>query len=146
MSNVDRTVLSACGREVVPLMRVCETVSPYGQMMEALKEYINTVIESTLGLSAVIFIAELPDTGYGDHLYIVTSEAAAYIWEDDEWLPLGIGKTPTYEGETTVIPKVAEATVLETANTIMEDDVTVTKIPVSDVDNNSGGKTVTIGL
>lgn len=52
--------------------------------------------------------------------------------------------TETYKGDYTVIPKVEEQ-VMETKNKTMTDNVTVLKIPYSEVDNLSGGQTITIG-
>lgn len=50
-----------------------------------------------------------------------------------------------YEGEYIITPKPNEATVLETANKRMTDNVTVLEIPYSEVDNLAGGQTITIG-
>lgn len=52
--------------------------------------------------------------------------------------------TETYKGDYTVIPKVEEQ-VMETKNKTMTDNVTVLKIPYSEVDNLSDGQTITIG-
>lgn len=46
-----------------------------------------------------------------------------------------------YIGETTVIPKVKEQTILETAGKLLNDDITVTEVPVSIVTSPSGGLT-----
>lgn len=51
---------------------------------------------------------------------------------------------PLYEGGYEVTPKVTEQT-LPTAQKFLERDVTIEKIPISEVGNNSGGTTVTIG-
>lgn len=55
------------------------------------------------------------------------------------------GRLPTYEGDYSVTPKVSEI-VLPTKNKSMTDDVTVFQIPYHEVENPSGGLTVTIGL
>lgn len=52
--------------------------------------------------------------------------------------------TETYKGEYEVVPRVNKQ-VLETKNKTMTDDVTVLEIPYSEVDNLSGGQTITIG-
>lgn len=52
--------------------------------------------------------------------------------------------TETYKGEYEIVPKVKKQ-VLQTKNKTMTDDVTVLKIPYSEVDNLSGGQTITIG-
>lgn len=48
-----------------------------------------------------------------------------------------------YDGPYMVTPKVAEQ-VLPTAKKFMDEDVKITKIPVYDVSNNSGGTTIYI--
>lgn len=53
-------------------------------------------------------------------------------------------RPPTYEGEYEVIPSASEAKVLNTAQTFLESDVTVRKIPYYEVSNNSDGTTVYI--
>lgn len=50
----------------------------------------------------------------------------------------------TYDGDYTVTPRVFEQE-LETKNKLMASNVTVLAIPYSEVSNNSGGNTVTIG-
>lgn len=52
---------------------------------------------------------------------------------------------PDYEGEYVVTPQVDEPVVLHTKAKRMKDDVTVKKIPQSEVSNAAGGKTLTIG-
>lgn len=49
-----------------------------------------------------------------------------------------------YRGEYVVVPKAETETVLETANKIMRDDVTVLKIPYYETSNLGGGYTVFI--
>lgn len=49
-----------------------------------------------------------------------------------------------YEGSYKVTPSVSNQT-LATANKLMQSDVTIEEIPYSEVGNNSGGKTATIG-
>lgn len=46
-----------------------------------------------------------------------------------------------YTGETTVTPKVKEQTILPTAGKVLNDDITVTEVPVSIVTSPSGGLT-----
>lgn len=50
-----------------------------------------------------------------------------------------------YDGEYEVTPKIDEATVLPTAQKLLARDVTVKKIPITKVGNNSGGNTIIIG-
>lgn len=52
---------------------------------------------------------------------------------------------PTYTGDYTVTPKVAEETVLQTKGRKMIKDVTVRKIPQYEVSNQAGGETLIIG-
>ena len=54
------------------------------------------------------------------------------------------GIYPYYEGEYVVIPKSYEQ-MLDTDYKVMQDDVTVEKIPYSSVENIQGGLTITIG-
>lgn len=49
-----------------------------------------------------------------------------------------------YEGAYIVTPSVSNQT-LETANKLMQSDVTIEEIPYAEVSNNSGGKTASIG-
>ena len=50
-----------------------------------------------------------------------------------------------YDGEYEVAPRPFEQVVLETEGKRMTDNVKVLEIPYSEVDNDSGGHTVTIG-
>lgn len=50
-----------------------------------------------------------------------------------------------YTGSYEVTPKVAQSTVLETANKVLVKDVTVKKIPQFEVSNEANGKTLIIG-
>lgn len=56
-------------------------------------------------------------------------------------LPEDIG---IYDGETTVEPKATSETVLETAQKIVQDDITVLRVPFYQVSNPQGGNTVYI--
>lgn len=49
-----------------------------------------------------------------------------------------------YDGPYVVTPKKDDEQNLETKEKIMDDDVTVTKIPYSEVSNPEGGKTINI--
>ena len=48
---------------------------------------------------------------------------------------------PVYDGEYVITPKAEEAQVLATKNRVLEDNVTVEKVPSFDVSNLSGGRT-----
>ena len=48
---------------------------------------------------------------------------------------------PVYDGVYTVMPKAYDAQVLPTKNRVLEDNVTVEKVPSFDVSNQSGGTT-----
>jgi hypothetical protein len=54
-------------------------------------------------------------------------------------------KLPSYNGGYEVIPNTNADIVLSTAQTYMDADIKVTKIPFAEVSNNSGGTTATIG-
>ena len=51
---------------------------------------------------------------------------------------------PKYEGAYDITPRVVEQK-METKDKVMTDDVIIKSIPVSRVENNSGGNTVIIG-
>lgn len=55
------------------------------------------------------------------------------------------GNVPPYTEEYEVTPKVGEETILHTKGKRMTDNVTVTEIPIAEVSNAAGGKTITIG-
>lgn len=50
-----------------------------------------------------------------------------------------------YDGDTTIIPKANEQTVLPTAQKLVEDDITVMEIPFYQTTNPQGGNTIYIG-
>lgn len=50
-----------------------------------------------------------------------------------------------YSGEYEVTPQLENAVVLETAERIMDSNVRVKQIPLHEVSNGAGGKTLTIG-
>ena len=52
---------------------------------------------------------------------------------------------PVYKGEHVVIPKADAQTVLETAEKLLLENITVTKIPYYETSNSAGGDTVYIG-
>lgn len=56
-----------------------------------------------------------------------------------------VSNIEVFTGQYEVVPKPDEATILETANKKMTDNVTVTPIPYSEVSNEYGGNTITIG-
>ena len=55
------------------------------------------------------------------------------------------GSVPVYSGSYTAVPKVEEEVVLPTANKLLAENVTVSKVPFYEVTNLSGGKTFIIG-
>ena len=54
-------------------------------------------------------------------------------------------KIATYNGEYQVTPRTGEDVTLLTADTFVDANIKVKKIPFAEVSNNSGGTTVTIG-
>lgn len=60
---------------------------------------------------------------------------------DGSW---AAAELPVYDGAYSVTPAVSEQT-LETAQTFVDADIRIEKIPYSEVSNNSGGMTATIG-
>lgn len=61
---------------------------------------------------------------------------------DGKW---AAGELPMYEGAYTVTPSVSNEQTLETAQTFMDADVKIEKVPYVEVSNISGGVTATIG-
>lgn len=55
------------------------------------------------------------------------------------------GEIPPYTGNYEVTPKVGEETILATKGKRMTDNITVSEIPIAEVSNSAGGKTITIG-
>ena len=62
-----------------------------------------------------------------------------------EIIASGTAENEVYDGVYTIIPSAIADKVLPTAEKLMENDLTVKKIPYSEVSNNVGGTTVTIG-
>ena len=62
-----------------------------------------------------------------------------------DWVRIENTDVKPYTGTYTVTPCVDEAVVLNTADKLMKDDVTVEKIPQFEVENEQGGKTLIIG-
>lgn len=64
--------------------------------------------------------------------------------QDDEIIAIGMDSsiqiihTDIYQGDYTVIPKAHEATILETRDKTLTDNVTVTKVPFHETSNLSG--------
>lgn len=71
-------------------------------------------------------------------------ESQELVLEAEPALMIYTGGEP-YAGSYEVVPKVAQSTILETANKVLAKDVTVKKIPQFEVSNDSGGKTFIIG-
>lgn len=64
---------------------------------------------------------------------------------DDVKIIKEVIRPKTYDGQYEVTPNTLEETVLDTANTFLESNVTVRKIPYYEVSNNAEGTTVYIG-
>lgn len=77
-----------------------------------------------------------------ESLNALLQEAEEKISVLDEYIE--ILQDSTYSGETQATPQANSATVLETANKILLDDITINEIPVSEAGNESGGVTVSI--
>lgn len=58
---------------------------------------------------------------------------------------IAVPTAPAYRGEYEVTPKVYDEQSLPTSGKLMGKDVVVHKIPVFEVSNDSGGKTLIIG-
>ncbi|HBI53202.1 MAG TPA: hypothetical protein DDX72_10555 [Ruminococcaceae bacterium] len=55
------------------------------------------------------------------------------------------GIMPEYTGECTVVPKLGQQTVLNTAKHYLSGNITVREIPVTVQENEAGGLTLTVG-
>lgn len=82
--------------------------------------------------------------GAGSSLPVVSEEDDGKVLsvENGKWVPKSL---PVYEGEYFIIPSATDEQVLKTAQTYLDADVKVKKIPYYEVSNNSGGETVYIG-
>lgn len=61
---------------------------------------------------------------------------------DGKWAAVEL---PAYDGEYVITPSTEEAQTLLTAQTFVDSNIKIEKVPYAEVTNNSGGKTVTIG-
>lgn len=68
-----------------------------------------------------------------------------FVADFGEITEIHTGHLPYYEGSYSVVPRKAEQ-VLETENKSMKENVKISPITYSSVDNLFGGQTVTIGL
>ena len=76
--------------------------------------------------------------------YELVAENQEFELEVEPALMVYTGGEP-YVGGYEVTPKVAQSTVLETANKVLAKDITVKKIPQFEVSNEAAGKTLIIG-
>lgn len=76
--------------------------------------------------------------------YELVAENQEFELEVESALMVYTGGEP-YVGGYEVTPKVAQSTVLETANKVLAKDITVKKIPQFEVSNEANGKTLIIG-
>lgn len=76
--------------------------------------------------------------------YELVAENQEFELEMEPALMVYTGGEP-YVGGYEVTPKVAQSTVLETANKVLAKDITVKKIPQFEVSNEADGKTLIVG-
>lgn len=86
------------------------------------------------------------------HVKVLPQEDAKVTVHEQQAVKVNVGGTvivqhgiPVYGGTYTVVPLADAQTVLETAEKLLLEDITVTKIPYHEVSNNEGGSTVYIG-
>lgn len=86
---------------------------------------------------------EFPETARTfDPEFVETSETFSADFGTIQTVTEFVGGDP-YAGDYTVTPKV-DAQTMPTKNKVMLDDVTIREIPIYEVSNNSGGRTVYI--
>lgn len=91
-----------------------------------------TVIEFKIGsIAAIHFHAE--------------PTAAIHFHAEPHVIAVNSGDIPVYDGAYSVTPKVYEETTLETKQKLMQNNVTVSRIPQYQVSNDADGVTLIIG-
>ncbi len=80
------------------------------------------------------FSSDLPSVTKKDNGKVLTVVDGRWMADD----------LPQYDGEYSITPSVNEQT-LETAQTYLDADIKINKIPYAEVSNSSGGMTATIG-
>lgn len=115
----------------------------YGYSASGSGMHISHLVEmdadGTLGMTAMSSV-----TNSATELWVGPSTRMVLVYlgsEPDE----GGSSYETYSGTYDVTPLVSQDRVLDTDNKLMVADVTVREIPFSDVDNDEGGRTATIG-
>lgn len=117
--------------------------------------YTQIGIEEWCGLSADFDL--VPHTGCTGSTAYCIDTGQRYMYEEttDAWYPMpssgsggGGGSLPDgytqYAGSYSVTPAAASPQILLTANKLLQNNVTVAKIPYTEVDNPSEGVTVSI--
>lgn len=115
----------------------------YHQIMERIQEIEdNGVTDEQLQDAVASYLEENPvDTGSA-----VRYDAPQELTEEQKAQARANIGIETYAGTYTVTPSTTDAVTLQTAQMLMENDVTVQKIPFFDVTNEGGGSTVYIGV
>ena len=57
---------------------------------------------------------------------------------------IGATEYPVYDGELSIVPSATEEQTLPTANKLLNEDITIKKIPYAEVTNSANGTTITI--
>lgn len=78
-----------------------------------------------------------PKFGIGPQQFAVGFKALQVVTQTE-------GDFGIYEGATVVTPQASHEVVLETAQKLLREDITVKKIPYYEVSNDSGGTTIYI--
>lgn len=75
----------------------------------------------------------------------IGSIAAIHFHAEPHVIAVNSGDIPVYDGAYSVTPKVYEETTLETKQKLMQQNVTVSRIPQYQVSNDAEGVTLIIG-
>lgn len=75
----------------------------------------------------------------------IGSIAAIHFNAEPHVIAVNSGDVPVYDGAYSVTPKVYEETTLETKQKLMQNNVTVSRIPQYQVSNDADGVTLIIG-
>lgn len=75
----------------------------------------------------------------------ISSTASIRFHATSHVVAVNSGDVPVYDGAYSVTPKVYEETTLETKQKLMQNNVTVSKIPQYQVSNDAEGVTLIIG-
>ena len=98
-------------------------------------------VELSVEDTAIALIADESPVvlGLGDGSAVAMAlDDGAVGFSQGEYIDIGVSGYPFYEGPFTVTPKAREGTVLPTAHTLLEGDITVLEVPYWETGNGTG--------